>query len=115
MGRYQKGAARERKYAKLLADSGWVVLRSAGSHGESDLVALKSGRICLIQVKSDQAGPFAHFGPASRDALIDDAIKAGGEPWLVHWPSGGELIALSPADWPSAKRSFALACPPHEA
>lgn len=116
MGKYQKGAAKERKYAEILRASGWVVIRAAGSHGEADLVALKDRRVCLIQVKSDQAGPFAHFGPDHREALIADAVKAGGEPWLVHWPSGQKFPdAIHPSDWPSASRSFEHACPPHEA
>jgi len=112
--RYQRGAGRERKYADLLRKSDWVVIRAAGSHGESDLVALKKGRVCLIQVKSDARGPFSHFGPDSRRLLLEDAEKASGEAWLVHWPIGvKQPVAVPPQDWPHQKQASVLADPPH--
>lgn len=112
--RYQRGAGRERKYAERLRSLGWVVIRAAGSHGESDLVALRGGRICLIQVKSDSRGPFAHFGPESRKLLLSDANRAGGEAWLVHWPIGVKHPeAIPPQGWPRQTQACVPGDPPH--
>ncbi len=52
---YRKGYARELRARRDLESGGWYVIRSAGSRGLVDLVALKSGPggvlVRLIQVK----------------------------------------------------------------
>lgn len=39
----------------LLKSQGWMVSRSAASHGAVDVFAAKEGRLLLIQVKSGRA------------------------------------------------------------
>jgi len=50
---YIKGRAKEYKVKKQLEDDGWIVLRTAGSHGFADLVAVKRYAILFVQVKPD--------------------------------------------------------------
>ncbi|HUK80988.1 MAG TPA: hypothetical protein VLU91_10085 [Nitrososphaerales archaeon] len=38
-----------------LKDDGWMVSRSAASHGAVDVFAAKDGRVLLVQVKSGKA------------------------------------------------------------
>jgi Holliday junction resolvase len=74
---YAKGAARERKVAELLTYYGFVVYRSAGSHGCADLVALRDGAWpLLVQVKRT-IREFGGFGPDDRWDLLKEAECAG--------------------------------------
>jgi hypothetical protein len=41
----------------------------------------------FLQVKADERGAFAHFGPAARRELVGAATRAGAKAFLVHWPS----------------------------
>jgi len=89
--------------AQLRAD-GYVVYRAAGSHGCADLVALRrAARPLLIQVKSSAQGPFEHFGPDERKALIDEAERAGAFAVLCHWPPRGELHWIYSDAWPAGR------------
>lgn len=55
MTRYTNGANFERQIKKAFEDSGWWVQRSAGSHGEADLVALAANcRPVLVQCKKEE-------------------------------------------------------------
>jgi len=47
--RYRKGARYERRAKAELEEDGWVVVRSAGSKGGADLVAIK---VRQIQIKA---------------------------------------------------------------
>jgi Holliday junction resolvase len=100
-----RGSARERQVmAKLRAD-GWVVYRAAGSHGNADLVALRADmRPMLVQVKASQQGAYEHFGPEDRAALIFEAVKAGADAMLCHWPARGELRWIPSSLWPSGRK-----------
>lgn len=82
-----RGAKREHQVADRLREEGWVVYRSAGSHGCADLIAMQVGwPNMLVQVKTDAAGPWDHFRPAEREALAGEALKAGAAAFLCHWP-----------------------------
>jgi len=95
-----RGSNRERAVAEQLRGDGWIVYRSAGSHGNADLVALKVGHpAMLVQVKSS-VRPFEHFRPEERRALEEEALYAGAVPWLVHWPTRGKPTWISRFDWP---------------
>jgi Holliday junction resolvase len=48
---YEKGVRVERLARKLLEDAGYYVIRSAGSKGAADLVAIDETHVQLIQVK----------------------------------------------------------------
>lgn len=54
--RYAKGYRNERKTIKLFTDRGYIVMRSGGSHGPWDLVALDpvSGGVVLVQCKTNR-------------------------------------------------------------
>lgn len=96
----QRGIDRERRVAFSLRAEGWTVVRAAGSLGVADLVAGKDGRTMLVEVKSTARGPFEHFPPADRIALLEAAHAAGWEPWLCWWPSRGQQTWIAAEDWP---------------
>jgi len=52
---YQKGRSKEYKIKKILEREGYIVLRTAGSHGFADLVAISKEErlIRFIQCKPD--------------------------------------------------------------
>ena len=54
---YTKGADYERELKKRCEEQGYYVVRSAGSHGVADLVALSRCSVILIQCKSGKTGP----------------------------------------------------------
>jgi Holliday junction resolvase len=49
----RNGTVRENRVKELLEDDGYFVVRSAGSGGVADLVALKPGQVLLVQCKSE--------------------------------------------------------------
>jgi Holliday junction resolvase len=96
-----RGIVRERQLKALLQAEDWWVIRAAGSLGDADLVALRDGdRPQLIEVKSDIAGPYAHFGPAARAELKLAAGIAGATPWLVWWPPRAQPRWIAESEWP---------------
>lgn len=103
MTNYARGAKRERDFADRLEADGWVVARTAGSHGVMDLVACKAGMVPrFVQVKSDRRGPYANFGPKARRELWTAAEQAGAVPVLIHWPPDRQGPRWYFADaWPS--------------
>ncbi|MBI3764145.1 MAG: hypothetical protein HY260_20075 [Chloroflexi bacterium] len=52
---YRKGARLEQKARKLLESLGYTVIRSAGSKGPADLIAIGPTHVRLIQVKATGA------------------------------------------------------------
>lgn len=95
------GHDRERKLADLLRDDGWFVLRSAGSLGCVDLIAMKLGhQTKFIEVKATTRSAFAGFPPADRQELLDAAAMAGATPWLVWWPKRKQPVWLAASEWP---------------
>ena len=50
---YQKGRRKEYALKRKLESEGWLVLRSAGSHGFADLVAISETKVIFIQCKPD--------------------------------------------------------------
>lgn len=50
---YVNGITFERKLKHLLEDRGWYVMRSAGSHGIADLIAIQAGVTMIISCKRD--------------------------------------------------------------
>jgi Holliday junction resolvase len=88
----QRGDYFERQVRDTLAAHGWVVVRSAGSLGVADLVALRKGNTpALVSCKLG-----ARIGPAERTALLDAAERAGARAVVAHRPRGGrvELLAV---------------------
>lgn len=100
-----RGSARERQVMAKLRDDSWVVYRAAGSHGNADLVALRSDkRPMLVQVKASQQGPYEHFGPKDRAALVVEALHAGADAVLCHWPAHGRLTWIPSNLWPDGEK-----------
>ena len=86
---YARGATFERKIMADLENEGWVVIRSAASHGTTDLVALKEGKIpLLIQCKIN-----CRLDPDEWNGLMDDAEKGGAIPLLIERPKRGQVRA----------------------
>lgn len=102
MSNYAKGARREREYQARLEAQGWYVVRSAGSKGEADLIALRPDRRPrMLEIKATEAGPFAGFPPVDRDALQRSAERAGADCELIWWPSDRKGPRSYPPDtWP---------------
>lgn len=100
-----RGRSRELRYiAHLRDDKGWTAYRVDGA---GDIVAGKDGVTLLIQVKSTLT-PYAHFLPADRQRLREDADRAGWFAALLWWPKGRglERAELIPEhDWPDADPS----------
>ena len=68
----RNGTVRENRVRALLEDDGYFVVRSAGSGGIADLVALKPGQVLLVQVKSE-----AYLAPAEWNDLFFVAQTVG--------------------------------------
>lgn len=50
---YEKGRRKEYKIRRNFERDGWIVLRTAGSHGFADLIAIKGKHTKFIQCKPD--------------------------------------------------------------
>jgi Holliday junction resolvase len=98
-----RGHTRERAVKNRLQDNDWFVIRTAGSFGACDLVALKAGKQpLLIEVKSTAGGPYEHFGPNERALLAIAAQLAGATALLAWWPPRGQLRWIPATEWPKA-------------
>lgn len=87
MTRYTKGRAREYRTMTILKKDGWMVSRSAASHGAVDVFAAKDGRLLLIQVKSGRA----RVKKAELEELIRWGNESGGDAEVWHFKAGGGL------------------------
>lgn len=75
----QRGDYFERQTRDALTDSGWLIIRAAGSLGPADLVALRNGSMpLLLACKTSK-----RISPAERMALIIAAQQAGARPLLA--------------------------------
>ena len=63
---YQKGIKKEYKIKKQFEMKGYTVLRTAGSHGFADLIAIKWLKIRFIQCKPD------NFSKREEKKLMDE-------------------------------------------
>lgn len=79
MTNYRRGADFERRTAARLRDAGYLVVRSAGSLTNVDLVALRADHTLLVQCKRNGALP-----PAPWNALYDAALTVGAVPVLAE-------------------------------
>jgi Holliday junction resolvase len=50
---YNKGRAFEYRVQRDLESRGWWTIRSAGSKGPADIVAIKGGKVLLVQCKAN--------------------------------------------------------------
>lgn len=91
-GKYAKGARFERQVRDFLEEDDWLVVRSAGSHTVSDLVAVKPDLnikeyttpwVWLIQCKTD-----GRLKPKERDTLLGLEKALGIIPMLASKEKG---------------------------
>jgi Holliday junction resolvase len=86
---YERGAKFERNVKKILESLGLLVVRSAGSHGPVDLVALGESKVFLLQFKAEK-----YRTKGSVD--LEDLVRASRSfaytvPVLVDKPKFGEV------------------------
>jgi len=86
---YVKGRRFEHYVKDKLEARGWIVTRSAGSKGPFDLLAVKNGKILLIQCKWRK-------NMVTKN-LTDVALKAGGLP-IVATHIKGRVVFLNVND-----------------
>jgi Holliday junction resolvase len=91
MGNRQRGDYFERQTRDALAGCGWYVVRSAGSLGVADLVALRVGRRPLL-VSCKLSG---RIDPGERADLIAAAVMAGARPMLAQRERAGWVSVSS--------------------
>ena len=99
MTNYANGYAFERTVAGDLSDDGYLVIRSGGSHGAADLVALKTGQVLLVQCKTSGT-----ISPADWNELLSTAVRVGAVALLALRPSRG-VIEYRQLVAPTAPRS----------
>jgi Holliday junction resolvase len=87
MTQYARGRAREYRTMAILKEEGWLVSRSAASHGPVDVFAARDGRLLLIQVKSGRA----RMKKAEVQELVRWATQSGGIAELWSFRNGGKL------------------------
>lgn len=81
MSRYAAGVRAEHRSRALLETLGYHVVRSAGSKGCVDLVAIGAAEVLLIQVKRGGRG----VSPAEREALALLPRPAGCRVVVHRW------------------------------
>lgn len=81
MSHYRDGRRDEYKARDDLIANGYSLIRSAGSKGAVDLIAVKPGEVLFVQVKRTTAP-----GPAAWNKLWDLAAMAGAVPILATTP-----------------------------
>ena len=84
---YEKGRAREYKVMTMLKGEGWVVSRSAASHGAVDVFAARGGRLLLVQVKSGKA----RVKKEEMEELIRWGRESNGDAEVWHFKGRGHL------------------------
>jgi Holliday junction resolvase len=87
----QRGDYFERQVRDTLAQHGWLVIRSAGSLGIADLVALRHDKTpALVSCKIS-----GRIDPAERTALLDAAELAGARAVVAMRPRGGRVTVAA--------------------
>jgi Holliday junction resolvase len=84
---YVRGRAKEYRAMIILKKEGWVVSRSAASHGPVDVFAGKDGKVLLIQVKSGRA----RVKPEEMRELVKWAEAFDGDAEIWHFKGRGNL------------------------
>lgn len=85
---YVKGRSREYRAMSALKKDGWMVTRSAASHGAVDVFAAKDGKVLLVQVKSGRA----RATKEELDELVEWGKNANGDAEVWHYKGRGEVV-----------------------
>jgi len=94
--RYRLGRRLEYRIKKLLEEHGYEVIRSAGSHGRWDLVAVKDGIVRLIQVKR---GKFQRYKIKDLFPLLATPCVLSKEAWFYIPRRGIVVVRNNGMDW----------------
>jgi len=87
VNRYAKGREKEYRTMGMLKREGWLVSRSAASHGAVDIFAAKGGRLLLIQVKSGRA----RVNRKELENLVSWGKNANGDAEVWHFKERGKV------------------------
>ena len=71
-----------------LKKEGWMVSRSAASHGAVDVFAAKEGKVLLVQVKSGKA----RATKEELEELIRWGKNANGDAEVWHYKGRGRIV-----------------------
>jgi len=64
---YKNGAARERRIMKKLEKEGWFCIRSAGSHGPIDIIAMRQNHLLgVLEIRFIQSKKTGYLDPQER-------------------------------------------------
>ena len=83
-----KGRSREYRAMSVLKKDGWMVSRSAASHGAVDVFAAKDGRVLLLQVKSGKA----RATKQELEELARWGRSANGDAEVWYYKGRGKLV-----------------------
>jgi Holliday junction resolvase len=87
VSRYARGREREYRTMDILKHDGWLVARSAASHGAVDVFAAKRGKLLLIQVKSGRA----RVKKEELEELVSWGRNSNGDAEVWHFKDGGKM------------------------
>ncbi|MGD0145704.1 MAG: restriction endonuclease [Nitrososphaerales archaeon] len=87
VSRYARGREREYRTMNILKQEGWLVERSAASHGAVDVFAAKGGKLLLIQVKSGRA----RVKKEELEELVSWGKNSNGVAEVWHFKDGGKM------------------------
>jgi Holliday junction resolvase len=85
---YLKGRSREYDTMSALKRDGWMVARSAASHGAVDVFAAKEGRLLLVQVKSGRA----RATKEELDELVRWGASSNGDAEVWYYKGRGKVV-----------------------
>lgn len=72
MTNYTKGRAREYRTMRILEKAGFDCMRTSGSHGMFDVIAVSPNLLRLIQVKAGR-----NASPAERESIANYPVPVG--------------------------------------
>ncbi len=87
VSRYARGREREYRTMNILKHEGWLVERSAASHGAVDVFAAKGGKLLLIQVKSGRA----RVKKEELEELVSWGKNSNSDAEVWHFKNGGKM------------------------
>jgi len=93
MGRKRKGIEFERRVLKTLREQGYYAVRSAGSFGTFDIIAVKQSEVLGVQCKMD-----GYLPPEEREEMVSVGEDYGIKPYLAYRRKEGRkfVIVLEP-------------------
>ena len=85
---YISGRSREYRAISALKKDGWLVSRSAASHGAVDVFAAKEGKVLLVQVKSGKASATKE----EMEELVLWGKNANGDAEVWYYKGRGKVV-----------------------